>query len=218
MAESLYWNTVLPLLARCLRQIIDAEPFAPFRLVGGTALSLQLGHRHSDDIDLFTDAPYGSIDFDLLQAWLMEHFPYVDTYAFGPAGMGKAYFIGDDENKSIKLDLYYCTDPFIRPALQIDKIRMAHIEDIIAMKVDVIHRGGRMKDFWDLHELMDTYSIDTMIALHAERYPYTHDEKQIRANFLHFERADDDLKPNCLRGKHWEVIKADFMEALPNTQ
>jgi hypothetical protein len=33
-----------------------------FRLVGGTVLSLQLGHRLSVDIDLFSDALYGSID------------------------------------------------------------------------------------------------------------------------------------------------------------
>ncbi len=36
------------------------EEFAPFRLVGGTSLSLRYGHRMSDDIDLFTDAEYGS--------------------------------------------------------------------------------------------------------------------------------------------------------------
>jgi hypothetical protein len=215
MANTLYWNTVLPLLAKSLRQLMQAKPFAPFRLVGGTDLSLQLGHRHSDDIDLFTDADYGSIDFDVLHAWLLEHFPYVDTHAKGPAGMGKAYFIGESSNNSVKLDLYY-HDPFIRPALVIDNIRMAHLEDIIAMKVDVIRRGGRMKDFWDLHEMMDTYSIDQMIAFHAERYPYQHDEDQLRTNFTRFEQADEDFTPVCLRGKYWELIKADFIEALTN--
>lgn len=38
-----------------------------FRLVGGTALSLQLGHRMSVDIDLFTDAPYRSVDFTAIE-------------------------------------------------------------------------------------------------------------------------------------------------------
>ncbi|WP_197051678.1 nucleotidyl transferase AbiEii/AbiGii toxin family protein [Salegentibacter sp. Hel_I_6] len=31
--------------------------------MGGTALSLQIGHRESIDIDLFSDAEYGAIDF-----------------------------------------------------------------------------------------------------------------------------------------------------------
>jgi hypothetical protein len=38
-----------------------------FILVGGTSLSLQLGHRISIDIDLFTDSPYGSVDFKAIQ-------------------------------------------------------------------------------------------------------------------------------------------------------
>lgn len=38
-----------------------AKVFEPFRLVGGTALSLQMGHRLSVDIDLFTDAEYGTL-------------------------------------------------------------------------------------------------------------------------------------------------------------
>jgi len=192
---------------------MQAEPFAPFRLVGGTALSLRLGHRQSVDIDLFTDSDYGSIDFDILHAWLLEYYPYVDTHHVGAAGMGCSYFIGETADSNIKLDIYY-TDPFIRPVCQTDKIRMADVEDIIAMKVDVISRGGRMKDFWDLHELMDTYPIGRMIALHRERYPYTHGEELIRKNFSNFELADDDFHPICLRGKHWELIKQDIIDAV----
>ena len=41
-----------------------------FRLVGGTGLSLYRGHRESVDIDLFTDAPYDSIDFDKIDSFL----------------------------------------------------------------------------------------------------------------------------------------------------
>lgn len=51
----------------------------PFRLVGGTSLSLQLGHRMSIDIDLFTDAAYSSIDFDRIDKVLLETFPHVEN-------------------------------------------------------------------------------------------------------------------------------------------
>ena len=44
--------------------------FNPFCLVGGTSLSLRLGHRKSVDIDLFTSATYGSIDFTSLEEFL----------------------------------------------------------------------------------------------------------------------------------------------------
>ncbi|MGB3452693.1 MAG: nucleotidyl transferase AbiEii/AbiGii toxin family protein [Moheibacter sp.] len=39
-------------------------------MVGGTALSLQLGHRTSVDIDLFSDLEYGSIDFKVIDTFL----------------------------------------------------------------------------------------------------------------------------------------------------
>ena len=43
---------------------MKASVFNHFRLVGGTALSLQIGHRVSIDIDLFSDKTYGTINFD----------------------------------------------------------------------------------------------------------------------------------------------------------
>jgi hypothetical protein len=45
--EKLYWNTVTPLLKQVLEQLMACELFRQFRLVGGTSLSLQLGHRMS---------------------------------------------------------------------------------------------------------------------------------------------------------------------------
>jgi len=80
------------------------------------------------------------------------------------------------------------------------------------MKIDVISRGGRKKDFWDIHELMDDYSIEEMLALHKQRYPFTHDGDHIRRYFVNFEKADDDFEPICLQGKHWEIIKLDMID------
>jgi len=80
------------------------------------------------------------------------------------------------------------------------------------MKVEVISRGGRKKDFWDIHELKDDYSIEKMLALHKQRYTYTHDEDQIRRKFSYFENADDDFDPICLKGKQWEIIKLDIID------
>jgi hypothetical protein len=41
----LYWNTVKSLLKNSLLTLMAAEELKDFRLVGGTALSLYLGHR-----------------------------------------------------------------------------------------------------------------------------------------------------------------------------
>ncbi|HEY1038227.1 MAG TPA: nucleotidyl transferase AbiEii/AbiGii toxin family protein [Bacteroidia bacterium] len=213
MAENLYYTTVTPLLKQVLNDLMGAELFAPFRLVGGTSLSLQLGHRESVDIDLFTDADYGSLDFDAIEKYLRDHYTYVDTNKYnGPVGMGKSFFVGNSEEDSVKVDVFYTTEPFMQPIKEVDGIRLATVEEIIAMKLDVVQRGGRKKDFWDLHELIEKYTIEDMISLHESRYPYTHDAALIRKNFSVFENADTDFDPVCMRGKQWGIIKLDLLE------
>lgn len=181
--------------------------------MGGTSLSIQRGHRQSIDIDLFTDAEYDTIDFKAIDSFLRKNYQYVDTNNTSDEkiGWGVSYFVGESEDDSIKLDLYY-TDPFIRAYEEIDGIRLATVEEIIAMKMDVISRGGRKKDFWDIHEIYEEFSLETMLALHEERYPYGHEKEKILKNFLFFEQADEDFDPICLRGKHWELIKLDLTE------
>lgn len=87
-------------------------------------------------------------------------------------GFGRSYYIGDSAEKAVKLDLFY-SDPFIRKADNIDTIRVAHVDDVIAMKIDVISRGGRKKDFWDIHYLLDFFSLKDMIALHQVAFRFT---------------------------------------------
>ena len=209
----LNYNTVTPLLRSILETLMQAEVFNNFRLVGGTALSLYCGHRMSIDIDLFTAEEYGSIDFEAIHAFLRNTYSYVDTNDFAEIGFGKSYYIGDSREDCIKLDLFY-TDSFIDEEVITDGIRMATIEEIIAMKLDVVSRMSRKKDFWDIHELKDDYTIAEMFALHEKRYPHTHDRELLINNFTDFSEADDDFEPDCLRGKHWELIKLDIIEYI----
>jgi len=211
MGDKLYYNTLKPLLLNVLKALMGAREFDVFRLVGGTALSLYRGHRESADIDLFSDAPYDSIDFIAIDSFLHKTFSYVDSNENNIVGIGKSYFVGRNKDDCVKLDLFY-TDGFIQEIILIDGMRLATVEEIIAMKIDVISRGGRKKDFWDIHELKDDYSLGKMIDLHKQRNPYTHDENQIRSNLTDFKNADDDFDPVCLKGKRWEIIKLDIID------
>ncbi len=167
----------------------------------------------SVDIDLFTDAAYDSIDFDAIDSYLRAAFRYVSPTGPGGVALGVSYFLGNSKEDCIKLDLYY-TDDFMQDVLEEDGVRMATIEDIIAMKMDVVQRGGRKKDFWDLHELLADYTPQQMIDLHERRYLYSHDEELIRKNFTDFAAADNDFEPICLRGKYWEIVKLEIATSV----
>lgn len=210
----LYYNTVTETLIKALNIIMREEIFNQFCLVGGTNLSLRYGHRKSIDIDLFTDAEYGSLDFKIYEDFLKENFAYYEcTDNSSIVGFGRSYYIGEDENNIFKLDLMY-TDKFIDSIEIIDNIRMASVKDIIAMKADVILRGGRKKDFWDIHLLLNTYSIEDVISLHRDRYEWNHDKSKLISQFLNFEYAENDFNPICLLNKNWEDIKLDLIDTI----
>ena len=209
----MYWNTVTPLLKETLIALMKEELFVPFRLVGGTALSLQLGHRQSVDIDLFTAADYGTINFKAIEKYFKSNFEIVESNSVENIGIGKSYYVGRAKKNLLKVDIYY-TDPYIRKEIKEDQIRLAAPEDIIAMKLEVIAQGGRKKDFWDLHELQEKFTIPAMVKFHEEKNPYSFNENELQQALTNFIVADDEPDPVCLRGKHWELIKLDFINWL----
>jgi hypothetical protein len=214
MTAKLHYETVTPLLRNILNDMMANPIFDPFCLVGGTSLSLRLGHRSSVDIDLFTNALYGSLDFSSYEKFFQDKYPYYYcTDKTDLVGFGRSYYIGESEYDSIKVDLYY-HDEIADPCDVIDTIRIASLEDVVAMKIDVVSRSARKKDFWDLHELLNIYSIPQMLELHKQRHEYTHNRIEILANFTDFTRAEEDIDPICLKGKEWELIKLDFEEII----
>lgn len=211
--KELYWNTVKPLLKDILGEIIAEDIFTPFRLVGGTSLSLQIGHRMSVDIDLFTDNEYGSIDYVAIKVFLENKYSYCSSRNLDNVSFGTYFEVGNSKDDFVKIDLYY-TDEFIENPIVIENIRMATANEIIAMKLDVILRGGRKKDFWDLHYYLDKMSLNEMISLFKKRYPYNDDFTKIKKQLVNFDLADTDFEPICLLGKTWEIIKLDFYEYI----
>jgi predicted nucleotidyltransferase component of viral defense system len=216
MNKTLHYETVTPQLRQMLINLMQNPMFNPFVLVGGTSLSLRFGHRISQDIDLFTNAPYGSLDYGVFEQFFKEKFPYAScSDSTNIVGFGRSYYLGNSSEDNVKVDLYYHDE--ISDAFDIiDGIRIASVDDIVAMKVDVISRGGRKKDFWDLYELLDHYSIIDMLNLHEQRYEYTHVREEINNNFTDFSIADEELDPKCLRGNIWELIKLEFVEKIKN--
>ena len=142
----LYWNTVEILLKETLLTLMEAEELKEFRLVGGTAMSLHLGHRMSVDIDLFTDVQYGTVKFESIDDLLKKNFPYVSGDFGGNPGIGKSYLVGKSRDEVIKLDIYYSMDPFFQNIVEEDGVRLAIVEEIIAMKVDIIQCSNQISE------------------------------------------------------------------------
>ena len=210
----LHYGTVTSHLKDTLHLLMEEELFSPFVLVGGTNLSLRFGHRLSADIDLFSDAIYDSLDFQAFDKYLREHFKYCDSPdKTGIVSFGRSYYIGKSAADCLKLDLMY-TDPFIKEPDIIEGIRLASIDDIVAMKIDVISRGGRKKDFWDIHKLMESYTLPQMLQLHEKRYAWNHNDEAILEALTDFSEAENWPDPICIESIEWDYVKLDILEAL----
>lgn len=120
--------------------------------------------------------------------------------------------VGKQIGNAVKLDLYY-TEDFIEPFIEIQEVRFATQKEIIAMKLDVISRGGRKKDFWDIHYFLPNYSFDELKDLYIRRYPY-HDAEELRIRLTEFNAVDNDFDPNCVLRKDWDLIKLDFLSYM----
>jgi hypothetical protein len=101
--KELQYQTIKPILRSTLEHLMEIDEFKPFRLVGGTSLSLRYGHRMSDDIDLFTDAEYGSLDFQLLQDILRREFSYCQGDCGEIVGFGTSYLVGNSKDDNVKI-------------------------------------------------------------------------------------------------------------------
>jgi len=208
-------NTTTPALLEVLNIFMKFPELEDFRLVGGTALSLQLGHRLSVDIDLFTFNDTKQINFNEIENKIISlGFPfYSNTEQNLPDDIKNKnslfIYVGESEDKSVKVDILNWSENFFFDEIKIDGIRMATIEEFAIMKLEIIGRGGgRKKDYWDLSEILETRTMKELLDIYKKKYYYL-DIRGIN-NLTNFSVADYNFDPICLKGKFWDVIKTDF--------
>ena len=209
-------NIASPLLMECLRKIMANKAFDNHYLVGGTALALQRGHRISIDIDMFTNALYGEMNTEEIKKVLIEMFPYTENLErLDETLMVYSLYVGTNSDDCIKLDICYDDNP-IFPLVQIEGIRMVSEKDIAAMKLNAIAQDRqRKKDFWDIHDLLETYSIEDMVSFALKRFPWSLTLDKIINGFKRLPSFNDYTEIRCLKGKYWEFVVEDLMEQIP---
>ena len=164
---------------------LQAEPMlSSTRLVCGTSLSLQIGHRESDDLDLFSVEPLEGM---MLQSMLIE------KYGFIPSVVSQNTLIGFVQG--VKIDVIYHPFLWIEDALEENGIRIAALKDIAAMKMHaIINSGKRPKDFVDIAFLSMHFSYNKMKQLLLKKYP-AYDPIMADKAIIYFGDIDELLIP-----------------------
>lgn len=174
-----------------------AVPFLqPLRLVGGTSLALQYGHRKSIDLDLFGSFITDEIEMGAAITELAETFTWLN----------KSKNIKSLLIDGIKTDIVNYTYPWIEALVQHKTLRLANTKDIAAMKLAAITGRGSKKDFIDLYFLLKYYSLADMMDMYEKKYADGSAFMVLRS-LTYFDDAEEDEMPEMLVPVSWKDIR-----------
>ena len=170
-----------------------------FYLAGGTALALQLGHRHSEDFDYYAPKMFNPT---MLQAEFEKRFNDITSArsAWGTLNID----IG-----GIHLSFFYYDFPLLRPLLETPDLFLTSVEDIAAMKLLAIMQRGKKRDFIDLHYLLKQHSLEQIIGWTEKKFKGYDPYIALRA-LTYFGDADHDKSRFRLRlvnSLSWPAVK-----------
>lgn len=107
-------EVILPETFRLLKQLQSAPRQSEFFLVGGTALALQIGHRLSIDLDLFSKKSFET-------PLIIDHL--IKNHRFNLSEQSKNTVLGFID--SIKVDFITHAYPLINPLIELNDLRLA---------------------------------------------------------------------------------------------
>lgn len=183
------------ILAQLGRSGVVAEMY----LVGGTALTLQLGHRVSQDFDFCVK---GNV--------------LAENIARDLGGVGKLTvdllepphtLLGTFEG--IKISVFRYDYEMLEPYVYYQKVALASVKDIAAMKLSAICGRATKRDYVDLYVLAQSYTFDEMFAWYDRKYGALSNNVYTLIKALgYFDDAQTDEMPEMLVPVGWEHVKA----------
>jgi len=195
----LYDSTIQPATLVLLKQLMTMPGLEKFALVGGTALALRFGHRISVDLDLFSMNDFKNEELIAVLENKFDNF----TYRNPNNPIGVFGFID-----GIKVDFVRHHQFKMIDAIQSeDGIRMFSDKDIIAMKINAILKRAVKKDFWDIAELLDHYSVNDFVEFYYSKYPSQMLLISIPYALTSFEDAETSDMPVSLKKQTWGKVK-----------
>ena len=196
-------QTVYPNTLELLKSLASQPELAQTRLVGGTALALQYGHRQSIDLDFFGILPED-------KEKLVEMTKRVGNVLV----TNRSKMILQTVINQIKVDFVdYSRYKWIDEPVMGDGFVLASDKDIAAMKVNAIIGRGTRKDFIDLYVLLQHYSLLEIMAFYKQKYP-EFSEYRALLSMTYFEDAEMQDMPKMFIDTSWDTMKSTIIEAV----
>jgi len=198
----LHKETVNAATLELIKRLQSDLLFRDFVLVGGTALSLQIGHRISVDIDFFTR---NNFDNQELLEYLELNYGFQMQYIHQNTLKGII--------NGVFVDFLKHDYPNVAIPAKIEGIVLSSLNDIAAMKVNAITGNGtRIKDFVDIYFLLKQFTFSQIIEFYKIKYKTRNDFHAIKS-LTWFDDISSEEWPNMLLEKELtlDVLKRELI-------
>ncbi len=170
-----------------------------FALAGGTSLALQIGHRVSIDLDIFSPEQFDTRELEIILSSKKD-------WNFTPVSKNSRMLFCYINN--IKCDFVHEPATLLKPFVSADNIKYFSIEDIAAMKMHTVCGRGKRKDFFDIYVLLENYGWDKMLQWFEGKYSSSQ-YYYLWRSITYFTDADEGAEIEGIPPytKNWEAIK-----------
>jgi len=191
-------QTIKPDCLALLKELMGIDELKSFRLAGGTALSLILGHRISIDLDLFTNQRFEVDEFStFLKIYFEDRIKIQGNNRYG-------VFASIDD---IKVDFLYLYEKFINEENIVQNIRLASTEDIAAMKISAAANRSSKKDYHDLYELLNVYTFAQIMEFYVKLYT-NYGVASLLRTLSDFDKVNEsEEEPLSLTKVSWQTVE-----------
>ena len=175
-----------------------------FYLAGGTALGLHLGHRRSVDLDFFTAQAFneGALIAALQELPNLSILSQSEQTIYMHVAGTKVSFIGYDY-------------PMLFPVEHFEKLAVADVRDIAAMKMSALASRGSRRDFVDLYVVACQYGLRYLLELFGQKFAKAnYSTVHVRKALTYFADADKEPMPHMLSPLSWKQLKEYFLREV----
>ena len=164
-------QSLAPHTGRLIESVSRLDCIKPFVLVGGTALSIQLKTRQSEDLDFMRWQQGKSDTLDIGWPAIQRELEAVGKIEdVQVAGFDQVLFIVD----GVKISFYAAPRKRI-PSMQevpyLNNIRLADVESIGVMKMEAMMRRSKFRDYYDIYSILksgiDIHKLIPMALEHS---------------------------------------------------
>ncbi len=201
----MYWNIIDKDRYSLLKKISETISLPNYYMIGGTALSLQLGLRESYDFDFCVPEEFNN-------EILLQELKKLGKLEVKQNQKGTCDVILND----VQVSFFYYPNEILKDFIidvDMPKLKIASILDIAVMKIIAIGGRGAKKDFFDLYNIINNnnITIDELINGLIKKSGNNINYVNTIMGLSYFEDAESEILPKPFVEYDWEKIKKFFI-------